>query len=332
MKKLKTDFKCKLLSLVFALACLASVPPTFAQKQSQLNKQSNLLGFYPANYQMPGINQNIQNQFMGLGDKLCIWLKGAYENAEKFTAILTNDSTFTISISNIEMQYYPVQKSTAIFIQMPAEAILYNAYKLEIKYDEALIASISKLYLVPGIILPELTATNDQICISNRKKFNGGQMPYQYYWMEYTASGGKMLKSGYVDELNQIPDIKTGGAEATYSLMIKDANNLVLNQYISSLSKPKQLSNLVSTGQLVDIYPNPVTAELYVQLRNSTMADREINYSVSDMQGKEILQGKVSTTELNTIKVQAIPQGAYMLSLSKNANSSLLSQSKFIKF
>jgi hypothetical protein len=383
--------KYKPMRLVFAFSCLLGLAaqPVFAQRFDKLNdrfsnklndhsqNKSILLGYYPANYLMASTTASlrIQNQFMGMGDKLCIWVEGEYANepslrgtkqfptdnvstssttnasaslsdrleAKGFTAILTNDSTFNTNITAIEMQYYPAQKATALFIPMPTNAILYNAYKIKLMYNEKNIANINKLYLVPNFVMPELVSTTNEIKIDNASKLVGGQAPFQYYWMEYSNGRGKMISSGSVDELSKLPTIKTEDKDATYSLMIKDANYLVSNQFIST-----KASNLPSVGILnnrnikVKIYPNPTTSELYVQFdkpvstslndrQNPEANNQQLSYTITDLLGKEILKGNLNTADLKTIAVQALAQGSFMLSITNSKDSSLLYQNKFVK-
>lgn len=366
----------KTMRLVFAFSCLLGLTtlPSYAQRFDKLNDHSQnksiLLGYYPANYLMASTTASlrIQNQFMGMGDKLCIWVEGDYANepslrgtkqsptdnvstssttnasaslndrleAKGFTAILINDSTFNTTITAIEMQYYPAQKATALFIPMPTNAILYNSYKIKLMYNEKNIANINKLYLVPNFVMPELVITTNEIKIDNISKLAGGQAPFQYYWMEYSNGRGKMISSGSVDELSKLPTIKTEDKDATYSLMIKDANYLVSNQFISIKASANSLKN--SLGIQVKIYPNPTTSELYVQFdpslrgtKQSLNETQQLVYSITDLLGKELLKGTLNTADLKTIAVQALAQGTYMLSIANSKDSSLLYQNKFVK-
>jgi len=368
------------MSLVFAFSCLLGLAaqPTYAQRFDKLNDHSKnksvLLGYYPANYLMASSTASlrIQNQFMGMGDKLCVWVEGDYAlrqvqgdkllsktdnvstgstantstslnnrlEAKGFTAILTNDSTFNSTITAIEMQYYPAQKATALFIPMPTDAILYNTYKIKLMYNEKNIANINKLYLVPNFVMPELVSTTNEVKIDNVSKLTGGQAPFQYYWMEYSNGRGKMMSCGSVDDLSKLPTIKTEDKDATYSLMIKDANYLVSNQFISTKASANTLKN--SLGIQVKIYPNPTTSELYVQLDkpvSTSLSDRQkpdassqqLVYTITDLLGKELLKGTMNTADLKTIAVQSLAQGTYMLSISSSNDSSLLYQNKFVK-
>jgi len=380
MKIKKTKSKYKPMSLVFAFSCLLGLAaqPTYAQRFDKLNDHSKnksvLLGYYPANYLMASSTASlrIQNQFMGMGDKLCVWVEGDYAlrqvqgdkllsktdnvstgstantstslnnrlEAKGFTAILTNDSTFNSTITAIEMQYYPAQKATALFIPMPTDAILYNTYKIKLMYNEKNIANINKLYLVPNFVMPELVSTTNEVKIDNVSKLTGGQAPFQYYWMEYSNGRGKMMSCGSVDDLSKLPTIKTEDKDATYSLMIKDANYLVSNQFISTKASANTLKN--SLGIQVKIYPNPTTSELYVQLDkpvSTSLSDRQkpdassqqLVYTITDLLGKELLKGTMNTADLKTIAVQSLAQGTYMLSISSSNDSSLLYQNKFVK-
>ncbi len=354
---------------------LSSVAQTNKSIGKNTNKSSVLLGYYPANYQQASTTASltVHNQFIGLGNNLCVWLNGdfngetslrgtkqspadsvssdSYRNplndqkllittiAPQFTATITNDSTFTKNISTIYMQYYPIQKATALYIPMPEDGVLYNAYQVHINHNNKPIATVKKLYLVPNYTLPELVSSTNEIKINNANKLTGGQAPFQYYWMEYSNGKGKMVSSGSIDALSKLPTISTEDKDATYSLMIKDANYLVSNQYIST-----KASNLPSVGILtnrnikVNIYPNPTTTELYIQFdpslrgtKQSLNESQQLVYSITDLQGKELLKGTLNTADLKTIAVQALAQGTYMLSISSSKDSSLLYQNKFVK-
>ncbi len=401
-KTSKSNYK----RLVFAFTCLAGLAsqPIFAQSSGKPNDHTSagsvtkplqasspaiktvLLGYYPANYLMasPTASLRVQNQFMGMGDKLCVWIEGEYTlrpiaigqaqgdklqaqgdklqtqsdnvsaplnnqsdaslqgskqsqtgitRALGFTAILTNDSTFNTTITAIEMQYYPAQKATALFIPIPTNAILFNAYKVKLVYNEKNIATINKLYLVPNYTLPEIVNNINQLKINNIDKLTGGQAPFQYYWMEYSNGHGKMISSGSVDELSKLPTIKTEDKDATYSLMIKDANYLVSNQYISTKASKSTIKN--NLGIQVNIYPNPTTSELYVNFVKVLNFDKAINneltYTITDLLGKELLKGTLNTTDLKTIAVQTLAQGTYILNITNSKDSGLLYQNKFVK-
>lgn len=382
-------------SLVFAMAVLLGFISLSSMAQSNKNIGNNtnssplVLGYYPANYQQASLTASltVQNQFMGMGNTLCVWLKGDFTLrqaqgdktqtqggeaslrgtkqsqsesistdrnqspiidqttpfttiAPQFTATVTNDSTFTKNITTIYIQYYPVQKATALYIAMPEDGILYNAYQVHIKYDNKTIATIKKLYLVPNYTLPELVSSTNEIKINNANKLIGGQAPFQYYWMEYSQGGAKMVSNGRVDELSKLPTITTEDKDATYSLTIKDANYLVSNQYISTKASKNASKNTL--GMQVSLYPNPTTSELYVQfnqLVSTTINDRQkpeasskmLVYSITDLQGKELLKGTLNTADLKTIAVQSLAQGTYMLNISNGKNQENVYHNKFVK-
>jgi hypothetical protein len=266
--------------------------------------------------------------------------------APQFTATITNDSTFTQNITTIYMQYYPIQKATALYIPMPEDGILYNAYQVHINHNNKPIATIKKLYLVPNYTMPELVSNTNEIKINNANKLAGGQAPFQYYWMEYSNGKAKMVSSGSLDELSKLPNIKTEDKDATYSLMIKDANYLVSNQYISTKASANAAKN--NLGVKVNIYPNPTTTELYVQFDPSLRGTKQsltgdtkngqlstenyqLTFTITDLLGKELLKGTMNTADLKTIAVQALAQGTYILSISNSNDSSILYQNKFVK-
>ncbi len=381
MKKLTFKNYYKHQSLVMAMASLTGLSSLtgFAQKPNQLNTQkpaSVLMGYYPANYQMAGTTTDgkqsvlqVKNQFMGLGNTLCVWVSGNYQGqlnkaettgtnpigeaqaegkvpALGFTATLTNDSNFTQTISQITMQYYAAQKATALYIPMPNEAILYNAYQLHIAQNGKKLTTINKLYLVPSFDTPKLAATNGKINISNITELKGGQAPFQYYWMEYSQGGAKIVSNGRVDELSKLPTIATEDKDATYSLTIKDANYLVSNQYISTKASKNASKNTL--GMQVSLYPNPTTSELYIQFDSSLRGTKQsltgdtkngqlstdnyqLTYSITDLQGKELLKGNLNTADLKTISVQSLAQGTYMLTISNGKNQENMYQNKFVK-
>jgi len=174
---------------------------------SKQDSKSLLIGYYPANFQLAGSAIHVQNQFVGLGDKLCVWMHGNYKS-EELAAVLINDSVTTFDIKNIVAQYHPIKNTSSLFINIPEDAILYKSYKLKIMYEGKELSEIQKLYVVPAISIPQFTSINGEIVLSN---LSGGQAPYQYTWFKQTEQGAKILKSGQVSELKDIPSIFSDG-------------------------------------------------------------------------------------------------------------------------
>jgi hypothetical protein len=292
-------------------------------QQEKEDLKSILIGYYPANFLLAGSAINVQNQFIGLGDKLCVWVHGNY-NSEDLTAALANDSVTAFEIKNIVAQFHPKQNTSSLFIQIPQDAILYKSYKLNLFYLGKEIAKIQKLYVVPAISIPQFTSTNGEIVLSN---LNGGQAPYQYTWFKQTEQGAKILKSGQVSELKDIPSIPVDKQESSYAIMIKDANYLVLNQYTS----------INDMGMIIDalgknsysLYPNPATTEIYIKVDGSLPI--ESSYSIIDMQGKIIDQGILKTEAIHSLSIGHLAIGLYNLQI-RNNNNEILSTSSFVKF
>jgi hypothetical protein len=298
----------------------ASLRPVRAKEDSK----SILMGYYPANFQLAGSAIHVQNQFVGLGDKLCVWVHGNYKS-EDLAAVLINDSVSTFDIKNIVAQYHPIQNTSSLFINIPEDAILYKSYKLKLMYEGKELSEIQKLFVVPAISKPQFTSTNGEIVLSN---LNGGQAPYQYTWFKQTEQGAKILKSGQVSELKDIPSIPTDKQESSYSIMIKDANYLVLNQF-TNVNEKGVIQDALGASSTFSLYPNPATTELYIKVDGSLPS--ESSYSIIDMQGKIIDQGILKTEAIHSLPIGHLAIGLYNLQIRNNTNE-ILSTSSFVKF
>jgi hypothetical protein len=291
---------------------------------SMQDSKSLLIGYYPANFQLAGSANQVQNQFVGLGDKLCVWMHGNYKS-EELAALLINDSVTTFDIKNIVAQYHPIQNTSSLFVNIPEDAILYKSYKLKLMYEGKELSLIPKLYVVPAISIPQFTSINGEIVLSN---LSGGQAPYQYTWFKQTDQGAKILKSGQVSELKDIPSIFSDKQESSYSIMIKDANYLVLNQF-TNVNEKGVIQDALGANSSFSLYPNPATTELYIKVDGSLPS--ESSYSIIDMQGKIIDKGILKTEAIHSLPIGQLAIGLYNLQIRNNTNE-ILSTSSFVKF
>lgn len=63
------------------------------------------------------------------------------------------------------------------------------------------------------------------------------------------------------------------------------------------------------------VYPNPFVTDLYVKMKNT-----DTDYSITDAMGKVVLSGKLNQ-EQNTINVEKLPSGFYLLQTNNKTNS-----------
>lgn len=90
-----------------------------------------------------------------------------------------------------------------------------------------------------------------------------------------------------------------------YNEVTMDYDQVMAKYYLEeSLSLTEQALSSIQ------LYPNPVAETLYVRLKNEVTAE---NYTVTDMTGKVVLNGKLSVER--GIPVSALSQGVYLIAL-----------------
>lgn len=91
---------------------------------------------------------------------------------------------------------------------------------------------------------------------------------------------------------------------------------------MSSLTvKPSTVTGLKSISNLLDnlsIYPNPLSNELFIDLKQNT----KVNYTLTDALGREILKG-VLLEKNNRIDVSSLPKSYYQLTLTDTEQKQL---------
>lgn len=97
-------------------------------------------------------------------------------------------------------------------------------------------------------------------------------------------------------------------------LVYYQASNLVNNNDDISTSLEKEL---VDTDNIL-IYPNPCSDKVYVSLGNNNVNLVSWNYKISDLLGKTLQKGPLSTQE---IEVNALSNGIYVLQIYNNNQS-----------
>lgn len=90
-----------------------------------------------------------------------------------------------------------------------------------------------------------------------------------------------------------------------YDEAINDFDQVLAKYYL------EESLSLVNKSEVnVQLYPNPVAETLYVQLKNGTKAE---NYSVTDMNGRVVLNGKLKIE--HGINVSGLAAGTYLISI-----------------
>jgi len=76
------------------------------------------------------------------------------------------------------------------------------------------------------------------------------------------------------------------------------------------------LSVAENTLSQFKVYPNPATNVINISL-NKTLAN-DVNVSLTDLQGRQVLKTKIGTASTTSIDVSSISNGVYILSLESN--------------
>jgi len=177
----------------------------------------------------------------------------------------------------------------AVVLDYTAETLVWTKYKKENQVDETYIVSYecfrdqTGLGAYTSMGIWDWGGTNswfDQEALSN---------PESTYYVEV------VLPSCYISKAN-----------------INTSRSNIKKQYSNSQASITE----TSTADILTFYPNPVTAQLTFKIQPSFVNS---NYSIVDFNGKEVLSGKVSSTEMN-INIQDLPKGAYFFNVENASN------------
>jgi hypothetical protein len=95
---------------------------------------------------------------------------------------------------------------------------------------------------------------------------------------------------------------------------------------------PKIVNSIESKNSSTsfNIFPNPSSSKLFFEIENTI--GQKINYQITNIEGKEILNGKVNASKSKTegIDIQRLNNGNYILVIEGN-NSKISKQFQVVK-
>lgn len=143
-------------------------------------------------------------------------------------------------------------------------------------------------------------------------------------------------KLSIYDYINKKIFYKNNGKESTLELEISNTTNKFLicgmgeDYYHYCLIDGNLITSVISSiqGKDIIIYPNPVDSNIIIDLENNKINEK-INFVISDLQGKLINSGKISSINNKIqIDVSQLQNGIYFLTLTIDNNFTTY---KFIK-
>ncbi len=106
-------------------------------------------------------------------------------------------------------------------------------------------------------------------------------------------------------------------AQTQYEYTYDDNGNRIVRQVISLIrsaqtpdEKVSDQQTIVLSEENVNIYPNPVTDVLKVEI--DAELEEEFDYVVLDLQGKEVVKGKITSNRIE-IDLAMLAPGSYIL-------------------
>lgn len=157
----------------------------------------------------------------------------------------------------------------------------------------------------------------------------GGSTGYFYNWLigEYTYTGKNIVFSTNV--------------VGTYDLNLdmESINGCKLNMFLEEFVTviEKDTNNNDTTGHTsvndvqshlgVKIYPNPANEFVYIDA-NEYGAENEINISIYDLTGKELIYKELSPSTINRVDIDGLKEGVYVVRLTING---FVKQTKLLK-
>lgn len=291
------------------LLLLVSFVPnsTMAQKPSP---HKTILGYYPMNYKIQQ-DYHVKNRIIGEGDQLCIWIKGKLEK-EKLKCKLSCKTIKEKEILFTQIEYLTNEDISLCILKIPQQIPLFEEFEIAIFKEQSLIDKLTHFYTVPNIKEPEIQIKDKEIILQFTSEKEIGTAPYQYTWRDLRKNG-EIIQSGQVLKLNDIPSLKGIKESSLLNLIIKDANNLILNKWLNyktdSLTEDK---NTIAKENTISIYPNPTSH--YLNISSSLLEnEQEFKISIYDLQGKLALGDITISSQNNTIDISKLRQGFYSL-------------------
>ncbi|HAP01199.1 MAG TPA: hypothetical protein DCQ93_04665 [Bacteroidetes bacterium] len=241
-------------------------------------------------------------------------------------AAVEGDETFFVNLSN-------ATNSAAISVAQETVTILDDdqANPIQIRFlvsadtvEENISQYFAQLDLFAGAGTPNATSI-DVSAITGLGTATGGGVDYTFSDTTLTWPSGDQTAKFAVYDIND--DILDEPLEFFALILSNPTNGALLGVidtcriYIND-NDPNSVKNIFSNGN-VKLIPNPANDKLLIW-----MNEKFDSYSVMDVTGKIVLEGKIENEKTQTLNISNLAKGIYMLRLN---NDDSYTNMKFIK-
>jgi subtilisin-like proprotein convertase family protein len=168
---------------------------------------------------------------------------------------------------------------------------------------------------------PEITLFN-QPCIGTGPTYPDIQATLDDSGQSISCAEVAPIVSGTIRPFESLSSINGLVADGTWTLNILDVGNQdggTINAVSLNFCKviPSNLNANINTFNALKIYPNPAKDFVTIDLAGSV--NGETTYELFDVQGRKVIS-KVSSSDLETLNVENLSDGIYMLTLQNGSN------------
>jgi subtilisin-like proprotein convertase family protein len=168
---------------------------------------------------------------------------------------------------------------------------------------------------------PEITLFN-QPCIGNGPTYPDIQATLDDSGQSISCAEVAPIVSGTIRPFESLSSINGLVADGTWTLNILDVGNQdggTINAVSLNFCKviPSNLNANTNIFNALKIYPNPAKGFVTIDLAGSV--NGETTYELFDVQGRKVIS-KVSSSDLETLNVENLSDGIYMLTLQNGSN------------
>jgi subtilisin-like proprotein convertase family protein len=168
---------------------------------------------------------------------------------------------------------------------------------------------------------PEITLFN-QPCIGTGPTYPDIQATLDDSGQSISCAEVAPIVSGTIRPFESLSSINGLVADGTWTLNILDVGNQdggTINAVSLNFCKviPSILNANTNTFNALKIYPNPAKGFVTIDLAGSV--NGETTYELFDVQGRKVIS-KVSSSDLETLNVENLSDGIYMLTLQNGSN------------
>lgn len=169
------------------------------------------------------------------------------------------------------------------------------------------------------------TISNNFMCDNVSSVINPGTLDLTNIVSGKVTTPGANTFNGFHYALNQItgPVIIASSLETfnesayidcSISVMSTTGNNIIIKH--KELDASNKLKSAQTQNKLTKIYPNPVSDKLIIEI--PTNKDENIQYKISDITGKVLLDGNYSNTGNYSLNLNTLSKGSYFINLKAN--------------